>query len=79
MAEEAERPHRFNNLDRLICRTFVGHPEGEELLALWTEALIHQPVAISGEGLLEIGMREGKHQFVRSIIATIKRMENING
>lgn len=72
---KAENEQLGNKLDNLIHRTFKQNEAGAELLALWTEALLTQ-MAISGNmSQIEVGIAEGKREFIRNIILTIRKVE----
>lgn len=64
-----------NHLDYLIHRVFSQSEEGAELLSIWRESLIMTPTAESGLDMVGIGIGEGLKRFIRSIILTIKRVE----
>lgn len=71
----ADREAKHARLDNLIHRTFAESEAGEELLVLWLEAILMVPTAQAGMGLLEIGIEEGKKEFIRNIILTVRKID----
>lgn len=63
---------RIDILINQVFNTAAGH----ELLEIWAEALIMKPTAQGGMDLITIGINEGKKEFLRGIINTIKRMDS---
>lgn len=66
---------KYERLDYLIHKVFQQDEAGRELLAYWKEALVMNPSALGGMDSISIGIEEGKKQFIRHIILTIKRQE----
>lgn len=66
---------QFEKLDYLIHKVFQQSQEGQELLQIWSAALMMTPTAQPGYDLLAIGMEEGKKEFIRRILTTIKKVE----
>lgn len=64
-----------NKLDNLIHRAFKESQSGAELLELWTDALITRSSVTGSMTPLEVGMEEGKREFIRNIILTIRKVE----
>ena len=63
-------------LDYLIHKIFHQSEEGIELLKLWKESLIMNPVASPGMDMLTVGINQGMKDFIRLILVTIRRVEN---
>lgn len=72
-----EKEEASNRLDYLIHNVFEQSDEGKELLAIWRESLELKPVAEQGMDLLSVGINEGMKRFIRCIILTIRRVENV--
>jgi len=60
--------------DYLVHRLFEQNEDGKELLTIWKEALMM--TGLSSDVPVQIGIGEGKKQFIRNIILTIRRVEN---
>ena len=72
--EELER--KGNKRDYLIHQVFKQNEAGAELLSMWVQdALIMAPTARPGDDLLAIGLEEGKKEFIRKVLLTIKKVE----
>ena len=73
--QQQEIAAKHEKLDHLIHATFAQNEKGEELLQLWKESLILNPTARGGMDMVSIGINEGKAEFIRYILLTIKRVE----
>jgi hypothetical protein len=78
--EEADRQTVENRIvgekcDYLIHKIFEQTEEGQELIAIWKDALDTRAGADVGMEYLEIGIIEGYKRFIRHIIRTIKKVE----
>lgn len=69
-AKEADQRQRY-----LIHRAFRQNEAGAELIDLWKDRLLMNPVANAGDDLLQIGINEGINRFVRSIILVCDAVE----
>lgn len=67
---------QFEKIDHLIHKVFSESVAGSELLEIWTESLKFNPTAQPGYDLLVIGMEEGKKQFIRNLLTTIKKVQS---
>ena len=63
-------------IDYLIHQAFCQNDAGAELIALWKEILIMEPTVEPGIDPAFSAINEGKKQFIRNILLTIKRVEN---
>ena len=66
---------KARKLDYLIHKTFEQSEAGKDLLEIWKESLLMQPIATGGMDMVDIGIREGQKRFIRGIILTIRRVE----
>lgn len=73
---QAENNIQWGKLENLIHRVFKQNKAGEELLELWKEALIMTPTATANSTQLQVGIEEGKREFIRNIYLTIKNVES---
>ncbi len=76
LAQEAE----YNRRDYLIHKVFSQNPDGKKLLNTWVENVLvlpRQPVCTGQQDQtpFDIGIRQGKQDFVRGILKTIKKVE----
>ncbi len=67
---------QFEKLDNLVHKVFQQSDAGRELLDIWSQALKMTPTAQPGYDQLMIGIEEGKKQFIRSLITTIRKVED---
>ena len=67
---------KHQKIDYLIHRVFYQNEAGQELLEIWKQTTLMSCSAIPGDQLLDIGLAEGKKEFVRSIIKTIEGVNN---
>lgn len=77
--EEAEKLNKeneakYNRLDYLVHQTFNQTDSGRELLSLWQEEALMQP--INGIDEYSRGKSEGMKQFIRNVIITVRRVAN---
>lgn len=77
---ENNRPftNRLNDLDKLIHQVFDQNEQGKELLKIWKEALIMSPTVTANSTQFQCGIAEGKKEFIRNILLTIKSVGDIN-
>lgn len=69
-----ESESKYNKLDYLVHQTFSQNESGRELLALWQEEALMQP--LSGIDEYSRGKSEGMKQFIRNVIITVRRVNN---
>ena len=72
---QSEQQSRNERLDFLIHKTFAQTQSGIDLMVLWDESLRMAPGLQPGMCDKEAGIIEGKKSFIRSIILTIRRIE----
>lgn len=65
----------WNNLEQLIHQVFEQSPQGKQLLEIWKEALIMDPTVTPHSTQFQVGIAEGKKEFIRNIYLTIKNVE----
>ena len=65
----------WNKLDHLIHQVFEQNPQGQELLELWKDSLIMHPSVTASSTQFEAGIAEGKKEFIRNLILTIRTVE----
>ena len=63
-------------LDTLIHIVFYQTDPGVELLNMWKRTTLMRSSTSSGNDLLNIGLEEGRKDFVRNIISTIEGVNN---
>lgn len=64
-----------SKLDNLIHRVFKQNKDGAELLSIWKEALILTPTVTPNSTQMQVGIEEGRKEFIRRIYLTIKNVE----
>ena len=62
----------YNNL---LHRVFVQTEQGQELLKIWTDAIISTSVVKPHSTQMEVGIAEGYNQFTRNIINKCNAVE----
>lgn len=62
-------------LDSSLLYAVFSTPQGKQLIARWTDHLIHSATAVPGCDMITIGMNEGQKTFIRGIITNIKLFE----
>ena len=72
-AAKLEEEH--NKLDYLIHQVFEQNPLGKELLTIWKEALIMKPTVTPHSTQFQVGIEEGKKEFIRKVCLTITKVE----
>lgn len=72
--KKAQELH-YNRIDYLIHKVFQQTEEGRELLEIWTDEALMRPTAEAGIDMVSVGLNEGRKQFIRNIIMTIKKVE----
>ena len=72
---QAQNEQMWNKTDQLIHRVFEENAQGKELLAIWKEALIMSPTVTPNSTRFQVGIEEGKKEFIRNIYLTIKSVE----
>lgn len=77
MKESLKKQGQAERLDYLIHKVFEQSEEGRELINIWRESLILTATADDGMDAVAIGIREGMKRFIRGIILTIRRVENV--
>ena len=73
--QQQDQQARNERLDHLIHKTFAQTQSGIDLMVLWDESLRMAPGLQPGMCDKEAGIIEGKKSFIRSIILTIRRVE----
>ena len=66
---------RGQKIDKLIHMTFAQSDAGQDLLEVWSAAIMMRPTAEPGLSDIEIGIREGRKSFLRDIVLTIAKVE----
>ena len=69
--ENSRKIEHYNQLVHRVFRTEAG----QDLLSIWTEALLMNPVANNNSTQIEVGINEGLNQFTRNIIKICKSVE----
>ena len=72
---QAEQVEIHNRMDYLIHQVFEQNKAGKELLSLWKDALLLNPVVTPNETQFGAGIEQGKKDFIRLILLTIKKVE----
>ena len=72
---QKESEARADKVNYLVHKTFAQNEAGVELLEIWKEVLIMGSTAAPGMDSVEIGIREGRKEFIREIIKIINRVE----
>lgn len=72
---QAQNQQLWNELEQLIHQVFEQNPQGKQLLSLWKEALIMSPTVTPNSTAFQVGIEEGKKEFIRNIYLTIKSVE----
>lgn len=67
----------FERLDHLYHRVFVQSESGQELLKAWQEHLLFNSADNEGSDLYSLGKNEGIKTFIRNIILTARKVENV--
>lgn len=75
LKQQREAKAQGEKIDYLIHRVFSQNEDGRELLTIWRESLILNPVVIEGCDPASAGIKEGMNRFIRGIILTINRVE----
>lgn len=65
----------WNKTEQLIHQVFEQNPQGRELLAIWKEALIMTPTVTPNSTQFQVGIEEGKREFIRNIYLTVKSVK----
>lgn len=66
---------KWERVDHLFHKVFVQNDDGKELLEHFKEAIMMTPAVTANATQFQAGIEEGKKEFVRQIILTIKRVE----
>ena len=72
-----QNAEQLQKIDYLIHKVFKQSEDGEELLDIFLESLIMTPTVIPGMDQFTAGINEGKKEFIRNLITTIKTVEAI--
>lgn len=72
---QAQNEQMWNELEQLIHQVFEQNPQGKQLLTLWKEALIMSPTVTPNSTQFQVGIEEGKKEFIRNIYLTIKSVQ----
>jgi len=72
---QAQNEQMWNELEQLIHQVFEQNPQGKQLLSIWKEALIMSPTVTPCSTQFQVGIEEGKKEFIRNIYLTIKSVE----
>tara|TARA_R110002096_G_scaffold351159_1_gene544294 strand:- start:583 stop:870 length:288 start_codon:yes stop_codon:yes gene_type:complete len=72
---EAEQKIMWDKVDELVHQVFKQNKQGADLLAHWTTALMMAPTVTASSTQMQVGIAEGKKEFIRNILLTIKRVE----
>lgn len=72
---EAQKKEMWNKVDQLIHAVFEQNPKGKELLTAWEKSLIMTPTVTPHSTQFQVGIAEGKKEFIRNILITIKSVE----
>lgn len=73
---QKDNESKYNRIDYLVHQTFSQTDSGKELLELWREDALMLPSCRGGIDMISVGLNEGRKQFVRDILTTIRRVEN---
>lgn len=65
----------YEKIDHLQHKVFKQSTDGAELLELWKESLIMNPVVTPSSTSFGAGIEQGKRDFIRYILLTIKSVE----
>ena len=78
VAEEISRREKafWERHDHSLHKIFAQSEEGKFILEHWKKRLIRESTAVNGDSRLDIGLKEGRKNFIRDIIETIERVEN---
>jgi hypothetical protein len=72
---QAQQEQMWNETEQLIHKVFKQSPNGKKLIAIWKEALIMTPTVTPNSTQFQVGIEEGKREFIRNIYLTIKNVE----
>ncbi len=72
---QAKEKERFDKIDYLIHQVFEQSKAGKELLNIWHDAIIMSPTVTPNSTQFGAGIEEGKKEFIRSILLTVKKVE----
>lgn len=71
----AQQKQMWDEAEQLIHKVFKQSPNGKKLIAIWKEALIMTPTVTPNSTQFQVGIEEGKREFIRNIYLTIKNVE----
>jgi hypothetical protein len=72
---QAQQKQMWDEAEQLIHKVFKQSPNGKKLIAIWKEALIMTPTVTPNSTQFQVGIEEGKREFIRNIYLTIKNVE----
>lgn len=69
---------QIDELHKRIHRVFVQTQDGKELLDMWKDHVLMSPVHLLGSDPYQLGLAEGRKEFIRELITSIKQAEAKN-